>query len=84
MQHQRNATGGYRYLRLISVRSPRQTNPRTDSAARVSPGGYPMKVWIGQDGLVYQMQFSISEDPTAASSAPGELAPPQPGRRRSP
>ena len=44
-------------------------------AAQVGTGGYPMKVWIGQDGLVYQMQFSISEDPTAASSAPAGASP---------
>jgi hypothetical protein len=44
-------------------------------AAQVGTGGYPMKVWVGQDGLVYQMQFSISEDPTAASSAPAGASP---------
>jgi hypothetical protein len=40
-------------------------------AAQVGTGGYPMKVWVGQDGLVYQMQFSIDEDPAAAASAAG-------------
>ncbi len=44
-------------------------------AAQMGTSGYPMKVWIGQDGLVYQMQFSINEDPTAASSAPAGTSP---------
>ena len=44
-------------------------------AAQMGTSGYPMNVWIGQDGLVYQMQFSINEDPTAASSAPAGTSP---------
>jgi len=40
-------------------------------AVQMGTGGYTMKVWVGQDGLVYQMQFSIHEDPAAAASAAG-------------
>jgi hypothetical protein len=37
---------------------------------------YPMKVWIGSDGLVHQMQFAIDAHPTAASSGAAASATP--------
>ena len=41
----------------------------TKLAAQMGTGGYPMKVWIGTDGLVHQMQYSVSEDPATLASA---------------
>jgi len=47
----------------------------TKLAAQMGTSGYPMKVWIGTDGLVHQMQFSISEDAAALASAPAGASP---------
>jgi hypothetical protein len=56
-----------------------QTTPAAQQAITKLSGqmgdGYPMKVWIGADGLVHQMQFSIKEDPAALASAPAGASP---------
>lgn len=39
-------------------------------AAQAGTSGYPMKVWIAQDGLIHQMQFSINPQPNPLMSSP--------------
>jgi hypothetical protein len=56
--------------------TPAAQQAMTKLAAQLGTSGYPMKIWIGQDGFVHQMQFSINEDPTAATTpAPGSAPP---------
>jgi hypothetical protein len=56
-------------------KTPAAQQAITKLAAQMGTSGYPMKVWIGADGLVHQMQFSITEAPAAAASAPAGASP---------
>ncbi len=35
----------------------------TKLAAQAGTSGYPMQVWVGQDGLIHQMQFAVNANP---------------------
>ena len=41
----------------------------TKLAAQAGTSGYPMQVWVGQDGLVHQMQFAVNGNPNTLTGS---------------